>query len=115
MVTKARFLKKLEKIHQTDPSVTLKDIVSTHHIRFRDTNKASKTYNMEIAFDRIDKAIIKSLSHLKISDKDYQEYVNYRIEELDKLNKQMKEQYSFILLQLNRKKSEKTEYMKKMM
>ena len=109
----SRFHQRLAKIKKDNKN--LGDVVKSHQIRYRMSNKASIYRNLEITFDEIEHAIIKKLDSIQIDQDSYQEYVSHINEKIDDINLKNREKRSSINLQLNRVMGEKKEYMKKNM
>jgi len=87
------------KLKETNPNITLKDIIKSKNIRYR-----AHKLNLEIKFDLIEKEIIKFLDKININQEAYTKYVNFVNEEIDRINFDNKEKYSKMVLQLNRAK-----------
>lgn len=107
-----RLKKKLSLIKKDHPEFKLQDVVQPHQIRYRLMNKDSELHNLEITFDVIDKAIFDFFSTIEITPKDFKEMIAVISDKIDVLNQDNKEKYSKVLLQLNRAKFQKKEFIK---
>ncbi len=94
------------------PEFELKDVVQSHQIRYRLMNQNSKDYQLELTFDAVDKAVFDLFSTIKVSDKDFKEVVAVVGDKIDVMNQDNKEKYNKTLLQLNRIKFLKKEFIK---
>jgi len=108
----SRLAAKLQKLRKTKPKAQLKDIVEPHQIRYRMANKLSKSYGLEFTFDKIDDAVYNLFKKIDITENEYQEMVSVMADKLDAINQEHKEEYNRKLLQLNRAKSAKKEFIK---
>jgi len=111
----ARHQKNLLKLRETKPKATLGDIAKPKQIHFRLMNKASEFHNLSMGFDEIEKQIIKFLDKIKIDKKEYLEYVDFAKDQADVINKQKRTEANKIQLRLNKKTTEKTNYIKRHM
>lgn len=75
-------------------------------------NQNSKDYQLELTFDAVDKAVFDLFSTIKVSDKDFKEVVAVVGDKIDVMNQDNKEKYNKTLLQLNRIKFLKKEFIK---
>jgi len=112
---KARYNNKLEKELLNWNKVSLKDIVQPHQIIYRCANKNSKDYNLSINLEEIDKEIIKALSYLKVSEEDFNNYLEFAKTRLRNIELDTKDKVGSINLQIWRKKGEKRQYIEKYM
>lgn len=84
-------------------------------IRFRDAKTTSETYRLEITYDIIESAIITMLNKLKITEEEYNNYLEHMNEELGEINEENKAKLNTLALQMNKIKSDKTAYIKQYM
>lgn len=112
---KGRYNKKLETELLKWNKIGLKDIVQPHQIIYRCANKNSKDYNLSINLEDVDKEILKALSYLKVSQEDFEEYLEFARERLRGLELDTKDKVWAINLQIWRIKSDKRQYIEKYM
>ncbi len=112
ITNKHRVNKRLKEAQKKDPNLTLKDIVGSHEIRFRNAHKESPTYWYDISFSTIEKTIIEMLNQTKIDDKGYNEYIEYVGKILDKLNLDNRTKINNLEFQIGNLTSQKKEYIK---
>lgn len=108
----ARLQKKLQELKKTKPKAQIQDVIQSHQIRYRMANKLSKAYGLEFTFDKVDKIIYDLFKKLDISEEEYQYMVSVMADKLDQINQEYKEEYNRKLLQLNRAKAQKKEFIK---
>jgi hypothetical protein len=78
-------------------------------------NKKSKFLNLAIKFDYIEKEIIKFLKKIKITQKAYNEYVEFMKNQLDDINDKRRTEANRIQIKINRLISKRKDYIKKYM
>lgn len=108
----SRLQAKLQKLRKTKPKAQLQDVIEPHQIRYRMANKLSKYYGLEFTFDKLDEAVYDLFKKIDISEDEYHEMVEVMADKLDSINQEHKEEYNRKLLQLNRTKAAKKEFIK---
>jgi len=110
-----RFTKKLEKLQETEPGATLKDVVKPENIKYSVRVKGSKYYKRTIKYSDIEKSLIWFLKNIKINKekaKEYREFVQkqYAFGSKEYMTKRKQLQLSY-----NNVTSDRDEYLQKMM
>ena len=104
------FNQKLEELRETNPRADYDDVVSSRHIRYRVSNKESKSYKLELTFDKIEEAIIKKLDQINIDEKELAKYLAYKEQEFIMENKIAREQRIKITEEINQLAEQKEQY-----
>lgn len=107
-----RFKKKLEKEKKENPKTTLEDVVNLDQMWFRCANRNSQFHNYQVKADAVDSAILDMLQGFTIWEKEYNEYVDFAKQQIDKIDYENKEKRVKKTLELNRIDSQKKEYIK---
>jgi len=110
-----RINKRLEKAKLKNPEFTLKDVVTSRQIRCKCSARQSEYKGFDVSYDIIENAIIDMFSTIKITDEDYQKYVEYISTQLDLIRFETQEKNSKIQFEINKINWKKTEYIKKNM
>lgn len=107
---KHRFLEKITKANEVWELLTLEDVVSLSQIRYRCGNKHSKHYNIEVVAEDIDNAVTQKLKNFRVSDDEFQKYLEYWIWVIRELTESSQEKIWSVNLQINRLKSDRAKY-----
>ena len=110
-----RFNEKLKEIQKIKPKANLWDVVKPNNIHFRVTNSKSKFHNKTITFDIIEKAIIKKLQTMKVSEKEYNEYIEFAKTQADSINKIKRTEANKLQVKINSLTRTRKDYIKKYM
>ncbi len=108
---KARFHKKIKSWK----NIKLSDIVKSHQIFFKVSNKKSKYCGSQITFDIIEDAIIKYLRKIKIDEKWFEMYIDHAKTKIDTINEENTKKYNTVNVRINSFRREKKELIKKML
>ena len=99
-----RFVKKLEKLQETEPWATLKDVVKPQNIKYSVRVKQSEYYKRTIKYSDIEKSLIWFLKNIKINKEkadEYREFVKkqyaYWSEEYMTRRKQLQGSYNNVV------------------
>ncbi len=84
-------------------------------IWYRCGNKNSQFYNLQVRADEVDLAIIKLLKKLRVTEKEFEEFLEFSRVRLRELEMQTQEKINIKTLEINHLKSEKKKYMAKNM
>jgi len=92
--------------------VTLKDVIKPNQIHYECKNKNSKYHLSRITQVDIDKAILEALEYFKVSESEYNKYVDYCNNKLDSIEKDTHEKIASKNLEIGRLKAKKKQYQK---
>ncbi|NUJ97482.1 recombinase family protein [Candidatus Gracilibacteria bacterium] len=109
---KLRHRKKIEKEAQKGIHLELKDVISPNQIIYECKRKESKYYLTRITQEDIDKEVLNALSHFKVGEKEFNEYVSFTNTELDKINLTTKEKISRKNLEISRVQNQRNKFIK---
>jgi hypothetical protein len=84
-------------------------------IWYRCGNRNSQFYNLDIRADYVDNAIIKLLKKLRVTEKEFEDFLEFSRVGLRELEMQTQEKVNIKTLEINHLKSEKKKYMEKNM
>ncbi len=110
-----RFLPKLEELKKTKPNASLYDVVKPNQIRFWVKQKLSKYNGLEVTFDILEKQIIAFFDKVKVSNKLYNEYVEFMKTRLQELYKKTSEELGILQVRVNDLRGQQTNYINKHM
>ena len=105
-----RFKNKLAELQKTNPDTTYADFIQPNQIRYGAKNRY--TGPLEITFDKIEKAVLKKLSHFQINDENYDDYCNFMIKELENMDAIKQREIDAFNLKVNKLRWERTKLMK---
>lgn len=109
---KLRHRKKIEKEAQKWIHLELKDVINPNQIIYECKKKESKYYLTRITQEDIDKEFLNALSHFKVWEKEFNEYVSFTNTELDKINLTTKEKISRKNLEISRVQNQRNKFIK---
>ena len=90
----------------------LKDVVKPNQINYKCSHKKSKYKNTSINVEQINAAIEKKLKGFKVSEKDFNLYINYINSQIDWIEKETKEKIESKNKRIGRLVSQKNNYIK---
>lgn len=109
---KKRFDNKIKEALKNWKKLSLQGVVKPHQIIYESKNKASKYLNYSIKLSDINEEIIDKLGRFKVGKKEFQEYIKFTNEQLDKIQLSTQEKISKKNAEIGRLKSQRKQYIK---
>lgn len=112
---KKRYLDKIDKANKEWKLLKLENIVKPSQINYRCANKGSQDYGLSVSLADIDKKILEMLWDFKVSNEDFEKYVEFTNTRLENITMTTKEKTASKNLEIGRLKSDKEKYIKQNM
>ena len=109
---KLRHRKKISKEAEKWKHLELKDVIKPNQIIYECKRKESKYYLTRITQEDIDNEVLRALKYFKVWEKEFDEYVNFTNNELDKIVLTTKEQIWKKNLAISRVKNKRDRFVK---